>query len=987
MASQLAQESEIRAIGKKIFDSMGSESASIFDKNWWSGQVMEWAMKNEGFKIQMFRFVDVFPSFKSSDQLARHMEEYFAQPGQDVPAFLKWGAGGLVGAIAARAFSGTISSNIKGMAQKFIAGESAREALPKIVAMRKEGLGFTVDLLGEAAVSEEESLAYAGKYLDLLETLCREAPKWEPIDILDRDHEGPIPRVNVSVKISALYSQIDPIDPEGSAAKVKERLRPLFRKAVAEGAFLNLDMEQYSLKDLTLRIFRELLDEPEFQAAGNFGIVVQAYLKDSEADLRELIKYSKKRKRPITVRLVKGAYWDYETLLAGQRGWPVPVFADKGETDANYEVCSQLLMENWKTIRAAIGSHNVRSIAHAIATAQRLGVPDRAYEIQMLYGMAEPIKRAMSRMMLRVRDYTPIGEMLPGMAYLVRRLLENTSNESFLRLKFAEGQSAERLLDPPTPKRAEVKPAPKTSPRGPFVNEPPVDFAREDTRDAMKKALAQVRKSFGETYKLVINHKELKTDRTLQSLNPAKPSEVVGSVYVASAADADAAIDAAQKAFPAWRDLGAEARAEYLFALADLMRKRRYELSAVEVFEVGKNWREAEADVGEAIDFCEYYAREAIKLARPRKMGRVPGEVNLYFYEPRGVAAVIAPWNFPLAILTGMVTAPLAVGNTVVMKPAEQSPIIAAKLMEMLRAVKIPAGVVNFLPGYGEEVGAHLVKSPKVELIAFTGSREVGLKILAEAAKVHPGQRYLKRVVCELGGKNAVIVDDDADLDEAVLGVVHSAFGFQGQKCSACSRVIVLEANAEEFTRRLVAATKSLAVAAPELSGTKVGPVVDKDSYERIRATISKAKETLPLLCEAEAPKEGYFVGPTIFGEVPPEHAIAQEEIFGPVLAVMKAKSFDEALNIANGTAYALTGGIFSRSPERIKRAQAEFRVGNLYINRGCTGALVERQAFGGFRMSGLGTKAGGPDYLLQFVDPRVSTENTMRRGFAPADE
>ena len=569
MASPQIPEAEIRAIGQKIFSLMGNETASIFDKGWWSGQVMEWSMKNERFKVQMFRFVDVFPSLKTSDQIARHMQEYLSGP--ETPGFIRLGTSGILGAIAARALP--IDSQIKEMARKFISGGTAKEALAKLQTMRKENLAFTVDLLGEATVSAEESLSYQARYAELIDTLTTESAKWEPNELLDRDHEGLIPRANISIKISSLYSQIDAIDPEKSSQMVKERVRPLFRKAVQGGAFVNLDMEQYSLKNLTLRIFKELLEEEEFKNYPFFGIVVQAYLKDAENDLKDLIAFAKKRKKPITVRLVKGAYWDYETILSEQKGWPCPVFSNKAETDANYELLSYILLENWKLVRAAIGSHNVRSIASALAAAKKLGVPDRAYELQALYGMAEPIKRALIKMNYRVRDYSPLGELLPGMAYLVRRLLENTSNEGFVRLKFAEGATTDRLLEAPhvvkkeTPKK-EIKDAHKE----PFFNESFVDFAEDGPREAMKKALASVRKSFGETYKIVINNKELKADKTIDSLNPSKPTEKVGTVYAASKADADAAVEAATKAFPAWRDLTAEQRAQYLFDLADLMR-------------------------------------------------------------------------------------------------------------------------------------------------------------------------------------------------------------------------------------------------------------------------------------------------------------------------------------------------------------------------------------------------------------------------------
>jgi RHH-type proline utilization regulon transcriptional repressor/proline dehydrogenase/delta 1-pyrroline-5-carboxylate dehydrogenase len=420
------------------------------------------------------------------------------------------------------------------------------------------------------------------------------------------------------------------------------------------------------------------------------------------------------------------------------------------------------------------------------------------------------------------------------------------------------------------------------------------------------------------------------------------------------------------------------------------MRRRRFELAAWEVFECGKPWREADADVAEAIDFSEFYAAEAIALHQPQGVD-VPGEENRFEYLPRGVVGVIAPWNFPLAILTGMTTAALATGNTVVMKPAEQSPIVAAKLQEIFQEAGFPPGVVNYLPGDGETAGAALVEHPGVALIAFTGSRAVGLAINRRAAEVSAaGIPYVKRVIAEMGGKNAIIVDDDADLDEAVLGVVRSAFGYQGQKCSACSRCIVLEKIHDAFLSRLVEAVKSLQIGPAEAPATTVGPVIDEAALERIRGYIElgrrEAREVLSIDVGPLA-QRGYFVGPHIFADVPQDSRLAQEEIFGPVLAVLRAADLDEALRIANNTQYALTGGVYSRSPGNLQRVRREFLVGNLYINRPITGALVGRQPFGGFKLSGIGSKAGGRDYLLQFALPRTITENTMRRGFAPGVE
>ncbi|MFU8807194.1 MAG: L-glutamate gamma-semialdehyde dehydrogenase, partial [Bradymonadaceae bacterium] len=414
--------------------------------------------------------------------------------------------------------------------------------------------------------------------------------------------------------------------------------------------------------------------------------------------------------------------------------------------------------------------------------------------------------------------------------------------------------------------------------------------------------------------------------------------------------------------------------------------KRRDELAAWMVWEVGKTWREADGDVCEAIDFCEYYGREMIRLASPQRLGHIPGELNVLMYKPRGVTAVIAPWNFPLAILTGMVMAAAVTGNTVIMKPAEQSPVIAARLMECITAAGFPPGVINFLPGYGHEVGKFLTHSPEVAIIAFTGSMEVGLEILRVAGQTQPGQMEVKKVICEMGGKNALIVDADADLDEAVQGVVQSAFGFQGQKCSACSRVIVHESCYEEFRQRIVEATASLVIGPPHDPATYIGPVVDAEAQKKIQSYVDIGREEGKLLIQRDVPATGYYVGPAIFDEINPEARLAQEEIFGPVLAILKAADFDEALEMANATRFALTGGIYSRSPLNIDKARQGFNVGNLYINRGITGALVYRNPFGGFKMSGVGTKAGGPDYLLQFMEPRSVTENTMRRGFAPVD-
>lgn len=513
----------------------------------------------------------------------------------------------------------------------------------------------------------------------------------------------------------------------------------------------------------------------------------------------------------------------------------------------------------------------------------------------------------------------------------------------------------------------------------PFANEPFRDLSSREGRQAMDDALRSVRGTLGSYYPAVIAGREVDGASLIRSVNPARPSELIGTVASGGSDDVEVAVRAAREAFPGWRGTPPEQRSAVMFRAAEIMRGRRLELAALIVLEAGKPWAEADADVCEAIDFLEYYGREMLRLMRPLSLSRDAAELDFYFYEPRGVAVVIGPWNFPLAIPVGMVSAALVAGNTVIFKPANPTSVIGATMVGILHEAGIPPPALNFLPCPGAEVGPLLVRNAGVDLVAFTGSLEVGLSILREAAVVHPGQRSVKRVVAEMGGKNAIIVDLDADLDSAVRGVVRSAFSYAGQKCSACSRVIVHEAVYDRFVERLLDATAALVVGDPSRAETQVGPVISPDARDKILGYIQQGMHEgrlmLPLPGDESAP-DGYFVRPHVFVDVSPEATIAQEEIFGPVLAVLKAASFEEALEMAQSVRYALTGGVYSRDASHLRQAYTDYRVGNLYFNRHITGALVGLQPFGGSRMSGVGSKAGGPDYLLQYLEPRTVTEN-----------
>jgi len=514
----------------------------------------------------------------------------------------------------------------------------------------------------------------------------------------------------------------------------------------------------------------------------------------------------------------------------------------------------------------------------------------------------------------------------------------------------------------------------------PFKNEPLTDFSVPANRAAFEQAVEYVRSQLGKTYALHIGNEDVQTGNTINSINPARPGEVVGVVAAGRKEEAERAIEAAHKAYQTWQYVDARERARYLLKAAAEMRRRKHEFSAWMIFEIGKSWAEADADTAEAIDFLEYYARQAIRLSDSSGLlTNIPGEQCELQYIPLGVGAVIPPWNFPNAIMTGMTSAAIVAGNCVVLKPASITPIIAYKFCELLWQNGLPHGVLNFCPGPGSAIGDTIVDHPKTRFIAFTGSKEVGMRIFERAAKVQPGQIWLKRTVLEMGGKDAVIVDETSDLDAAAQGVVASAFGFQGQKCSAGSRAILVDDIYEKVAARVVELTKKLKVGATD-RGPEVdqGPVSEKNAMQKIIEYMEVGTQEGKLLCGGKAiatPEGGYFLEPTVFGDVSPTARIAQEEIFGPVLALIRAKDFAEAIAIGNNTEFGLTGSVYSRSRKRLEIARRQYHVGNLYFNRKSTGAMVGAHPFGGFNMSGTDSKAGGPDYLLLFTQAKSIAE------------
>ena len=923
----------------------------------------DWALQDPAFKIELFRLVDVLPRLTDADAVVEHLRQYLMQPGLKPPtavaALVR--SAGLAPGIAA----GTFRRQVEIMAGRFIAAADAAGALPIIRSRWDSGIPCTVDLVGEACVSAAEARVYRDRYLDLIRTLGGAAPSW-PARQADCNHLGPVPRAGVSIKLSSLADRYTPLDPEGSAGRCLEILRPILEEARRLGVTVTFDVEQHELKDLNWLVFTRCAEAVAFPA----GLAMQAYLRSADADAERIIAWTKRTGRTVTVRVVKGAYWDQEVAWARERSWPIPVWTDKAASDAACERVAARFLAATPTragepgVLLALGSHNLRTVAATAAAAQARGLPPSAVEYQVLHGMGHGLKTALLGSGRTVREYVPVGALLPGMAYLVRRLLENTSNRSWLLGGLDLNTPAEAVLAAPQPLTPEPEPAPPAPllPGVPglaggsaYTAAAPRDFSDGAQRVAFAAAVA---------------------------------AAILPATRDSDAAGMTAAIDRAQAAAARWRDRPALERAALIERAADRMAADRDRLAAAVVVGAAKPWRDADAEICEAIDFCRYYARLAAARGEPARLGRIPGEDSRMVWEPRGVAGVIAPWNFPFAIAGGMTVAALVAGNPTILKPAEQTPGIAALLVDHLHAAGVPSEVVQLVCGPGETAGAALVDDPRVMTIAFTGSRAVGTMIAEQAARWRPGQAGIRRVASEMGGKNAIVVDTTADLDEAVAGIRASAFGYAGQKCSACSRLIVVDAVADALLDRLVPACADLVVGDPRHPATDLGPVIDHEAGERIRGMIARARaDGLGMLLADDRPRADLdgrpVIGPHIIADVPTGHPLATVEVFGPVLAVFRVPDVAAGIDLAMASPYRLTGGLYSRTPAHLALARERFRVGNLYLNRGITGAIVGRHPFGGTGWSGTGAKAGGPDYLTWFSDARVITEHTLRRGMA----
>lgn len=951
MASE-AVERRARAIGEGLLDAIEGHRPDAAER------MQDWlltdALDDERFRTRMLRFVDVFAAVEATGdakELHRLLREYLEGDFPGLPrllrALLRIARNPLTPSTVVQA---TARRSIALFARRFIAEPDADSTRDLLDDFARRGRYPSFDLLGEAVLSEAEADAYEARYLQLIEELAHHPSAGETT-------AGGLPALQVSAKLSSLTYRFTPVDLDGSIERVAPRLERIALAARAAGVGLCVDAEQYELRDVVWGAFRQVfVDGGPLSDWDGAGMVVQGYLRDADAHLDEVLAAARGRGTPFQVRLVKGAYWDYETIVAAANRWAPPVFQQKAATDRMYEVLLERLVDAAGVVHPAVASHNPRAHALAQALVEARGLPSHAVEHQTLHRTLEALSTALADAGWPSREYVPVGDLIPGMAYLVRRILENSSQVGFLTMA-RTGLASGDVLGPPP----DVEDPAVVAPDGaPFERAPAAEWHERGFRAAFQAALDAAISAAARRFALP---EGVASAGWQAVVSPSEPAGApLAEVEHATPEGMRTVIGRAGEAAAAWAAVPVAERARILCAAADLLLGRGHEFAAAVVREGGRDRAGAWAEVEEAADFLRLYAAAAEELWQQH------GSV----IAPRGVVAVIPPWNFSLAIPCGMVAAALVCGNPVILKPAEQTPAIAHRLVALLHEAGVPEGVLQCVPGEGSTAGRVLVEDPRVAMVAFTGSRAVGTWMHEAIAEAPTHEGRPRHLVAEMGGKNPALVFGDADVDEAVAGVLTSAFGHANQKCSAVSRVLVERSIYPTFRDRLIAAASSWQVGPAEDSRTAINPIISDEASERLAGAADRARREGRVLLDEFGPRPGTRLHGPLIVEIALDEALTAatttEELFGPILAVVPFDDIDDAIRVANGTGYGLTSGLFSRSRSRIARIAEEIAAGHLYVNRSTTAARPGVEPFGGMHFSGTGPKVGQPGYLWAFV-------------------
>ncbi len=872
-----------------------------------------------------------------------------------------------------------IKKSVYMMGSRFLAGSTAEEAVATAARLEKKGLMMSLDVVTEGVRSRAEVKRYVENVIHLIELEGARDTKAEVT-------EGGVPVRHVSIKLSALTHRFDPVDHDRVVEEVAQELLKFFKAAQAQAkkgrrVLVNVDLEEFAVRDLSYQIFWKALSHADLKGWEDAGVVVQAYHKDSTSVLMQNMNLAHQLNKKIQIRLVKGAYHWFELILATVKGWVAPVFLRQRDTDDNFIRLCRIALLNHDSIRVAVGTHNLRDVEIVQALREIFGVSIHELEHQFLYGVGDDPAIATAKLGIPTRMYGPFGNELDAIGYEVRRFDEVRKESAIGEMHVsasAEGYRRER--DDISEKRVATLPPIDLR----FTSEPEVDFSKGVVRKAMRDAVA-TRKALGrvDVGPLVAGPAlDVSTAESVERRNPADLSDLVGHVRYATPEEVDQAIAQAQDGFKEWSGLTPTHRRNILLLAAQKVREKRHEIAAMIEAEVGKPRQQAMGEINEAIDYLASYAQHGFELSET--------------HHPLGVGAAISPFNFAFGIAMGQVVGGLALGNSMILKPSEQTSRVGQYVVDILREAGVPERAIQFLPGRGELVGQRLVESDGIDFVAMTGSKNAADKIAATAVK-HPSKRCgLKKVVAETGSKNPLIVDSTADLDMAVEAILNGAFVMNGQRCSSTSRVIVTDDIADRLIERLREGARDMVVGNPSDEGVQLGPQVDEKSLEKVRDYLQMAQEDAsvrriyPEQVEPALPGQrngagsvGYYVGPHIFEVTDPQHRLFQEEIFGPVLSIMRVHSFDEAIRVANDTPYALTAALFSRDLMHIETFKSEINAGNVYINRAQVAAQPERQPFGGFYDSGSGPKAGEKDYVAACGRPAQA--HTVGRVFPEA--
>lgn len=979
-------EKEILRTGQEIQAALKQRTTGIFHKHWWQDQMIRRGMSDESTRLQFLRFLDVLPALHSHEAVSGHLEMYYREICNHLPGAIRLGLDLSTGnSVLSRALSYNARSNTRRIAKRFSAGDSGEQILRYLRERRRRRLGTVLSMPRGAVLSKRESQQYINAAVNLITMIGQATSHWADDTLIDIDVCGLLPQSHLVVRVSGLDHRFSVVDAVGTIERVSDGLRQILRQCIDAQVAVYLETESADQRAITLTVLQQVLMEEEFRDCDLCGVEIDASLAATAEEIETLGKWSAQRRIPLPVRLIEAGSPDQEQRQRQRRNEPTVTTTPTIGAAAARESLLQQILQQPGSFRPALVGQDLRAIAHAITLIEGSQLDPSAIEFHLDPVWSGHLPDVLVQRNCRVRMHASTGDPVTELSLMARHFLQNTSLTKQLIRNFLESASDETLpmksSNDETEETLETEADEVSCP-----NEPRTDFSVEEKRKAMQESLDWVKDQFGASFPLIIDGKSSDSRSSILSRSPSDRNQIIGKVAAASTEQATEAIEAARRAFQPWAATETAVRLEYTELIAAEMRDRRFELAAWIVCENGRTWREADAEVADAIDLCHYHVHTMRELSSDSER-QAAGEQLRVAWRPRGVCAVVSESNSPLAGITGAIAAALVTGNTVVLKPCEHSSVVAAKLVEITRNAGLPGGVVNYLPGNAEDLVETLVTHTETDVIVFSGSRERAFQINQLAAQPDKDRREVRRVIADAATSNTIIVDEDADLDQAIPGVVRSAFSCGGQHPSACSSVIVLKGIQQKFVARLQAAVQDLKMGPADDPSTEIGPLISEETVKRLQKRIRQLdSETdgneLVSIPVPRSLKNGTYFGPRVYSDVPADSILLRQRLSGPLLAVTTARQLDDAIQLANQHSPSHAVAVYSRNPESLRRVQTELTAGSLFLNRDLTETVIARHPTGGCRLAGTGASAGTPEWLQQFATPVAISEDISTRGF-----